>query len=116
MGIFLAIAAAIALGVFFAYVGILTFKWLKNKIIEKFNNRNVKKVAACTLEKLIDECPNEISVQDLQTKNFTHVVGSVDENGKVFDVDIIKNTGANDPQVAGLLGEKEMVVVKPGTI
>lgn len=116
MGIFLAIAAAIALGIFVAYVCILTFKWLKNKIIERFNNRNVKKVAACTLEKLIDECPNEISVQDLQTKDFTHVVASVDENGKVFDVNAIKNTGDNDPQVEGLLGKEEMVVVKPGTI
>lgn len=111
MGFFLAIATVIAAGALIAYAVILTIRWLKNKIKELMAKKNVKKVAALELEKLIDECPNQRTLDDLMDEDYTHVVASVNGSGKIEDVEVIKDTGDGDYEVDELLGDERMVVV-----
>lgn len=111
MGLFLLIAGAIALGTLVTITVYYTIKWLKARIKKKFESQNVKKVAATTLEKLVNECPNEISLDNLINDGYTDVVVSINDLGQVEDLDVIKNTGSSDPDIERLLGSDEMVVV-----
>lgn len=90
---------------------IVTFVgWLKKKIQAFIAKRNIKKVAAMDLEKLIEECPNQISLEQLMNDGYTDVIAGVDENGKVQDVEIVKDY-SNDPEVDKTYGSERMVVV-----
>ena len=111
MGIVLLIGAAIAIGIGATIAVYYTIKWLKNRIKQKFEKQNVKKVAATTLEKLVNECPNEISLDNLLNDGYTDVVVSINNSGEVEDLDVIKNTGSSDPEIERLLGSEEMIVV-----
>lgn len=111
MGLFFAIAAVIATGCLIAYAIVLTIKWLKNKIREKIQKRNAKKVAFMDLQKLVDECPNEMSLDELLKEGDTHVMATVDEYGKIDEVDILKDEGYGDAEVDRMLGSEGMVVV-----
>lgn len=111
MGLFLAIAAVVAAGALIAYAVVLTVRWLKNKFKELLAKKNVKKVAAVELERLIDECPNQRTLDDLFDEDYTHVVASVNNSGKIEDVEVIKDTGDGDYEVDELLGNERMVVV-----
>ncbi|MCM1228380.1 MAG: hypothetical protein NC320_13335 [Clostridium sp.] len=112
MGFFLAIAGAIAAGALIAYAVAFTAKWFKEKVQKMFNKRkNAKKVAAVKLEKMVEECPNEISLDNLLDDGYTHVMASVDYNGKIDDVEIIKDTCGGDYEVDEMLGDEEMIVV-----
>ena len=117
MGLFIAIASAVAVGtavgIVVAYIAIkLTKKWLIDRAQKKLDEKKAEKVAVTTIEKLIDECPNEVSLKDLKNKGNTHVVASVDSSGKVVDVDVIKDQSSGDREVDDLLGSQRMVVIK----
>ena len=111
MGIILLIAGAIAVGALVTLAVVYTLKWLKDRIKKKFEKKNVKKVAATTLEKLVNECPNEISLDKLMDDGYTDIVVSINDSGKVEDLDVIKNTGSSDAEIEKLLGSEEMIVV-----
>lgn len=112
MGLGLLIAGAIAaLGTLAILAVVYTIKWLKTRIKQKFQNQNVKKVAATTLEKLVNDCPNEISLEELLNDGATDVIATVDSDGQIEDIEIIKNTGPADPEVEELLGYDGMVVI-----
>ena len=94
-GLILAIASVVALGCLIAYAVVLTFRWLKNKIKEKLTQKNAKKVAVADLSEMIDSCENKMSLSDLenlQDEGYTHLVATVDNNGQVSEVEVIKNT------------------------
>lgn len=111
MGLFLAIAGIVAVGALVAYAVVLTIRWLKNKIKTLLAKKNVKKVAAMDLERLVDECPNQKCLNDLLDDDYDMVVASVNDNGKIEDVEVVKNTGDEDYEVDDLLGSERMVVV-----
>lgn len=111
MGLFLLIAGAVALGALVTVAVVFTFKWLKKRIKQKFEKKNVKKVAAMTLEKLVDECPNEISLDNLMDEGYTDILATLDSNGQIDEVEVIKNIGDEDPEINRLYGEPEMVVI-----
>lgn len=116
-GLILGIAAAVAIGALIAYAVALTFEWLRKKIKEKMASRNVKKTAVMDIQKLIDECDNKVSMDELEKmadKGYSHVMVSVDSNNEaVGDVEIIKDTNNDlDREVQQLLGRERMVVVE----
>lgn len=112
MGLFLGIVAVIAIGALIAYAVVLTIRWLKDKIKSLLAKRNVKKVAAMDLERLIDECPNQKTLDDLFDDGYDKVIATVNDSGKVEDVEVVKNTGDEDWEVEELLGSERMVVIK----
>lgn len=109
--LFVAIAAAVAAGVLIAYVVKLTIHWLRNKIRTLLAKKNVKKVAATKLEKLIEECPNEKTLDELYHDDYDMVIASVNESGTIEEVEVIKDESTGDIEVDKLLGKEEMVVV-----
>ncbi len=111
MGLFLLIAGVIAAGALVAYAVVLTIRWLKNKIKEMLAKRNIKKVAAMDLEKLIDECPNQTTLDELMDDGYEKVIANVNESGKIQDVEVVKDEGYGDYEVDQLLGDERMVVV-----
>lgn len=118
IGLIAGIVGLIALGCLVAYAIVLTFKWLKNKIKEKLAAKNAKKVAVADLNELIDECDNTVSISDLEDltdEGYTHLVATVGKDGKVSDVEVIKDTSSSiDEEVEQLINRtgQGMVVVE----
>lgn len=95
MFILAGIAALIAAGALVAYAIKLTIKWLKKKIIEKLDAWYAKKVAVITLGPLIDSGPHTITLDELEKlydKGYTHLMATVDDSGKVKDLEAIQDT------------------------
>ena len=95
LGLIAGIVGLIAAGCLVAYAIILTFRWLKNKIREKLAAKNVKKVAVADLDELIESCDNTVTVDQLETlsdEGYTHLMATVDNNGKVDNVEVIRDT------------------------
>jgi len=109
------LAVAVATGCLIAYAIVVTFQWLKNKIKEKLNQKNVSKVACADLEKLINECDNTKTIDELESyadEGYTNVIASVDNLGKIKDIDLVKDTSDFiDEQVERFIGHEGMVVV-----
>lgn len=94
IGLIGAIVGLIAAGCLVAYAIILTMRWLKNKIKEKLAAKNAKKVALADLEELIESCDNTVNIdqlEDLSDEGYTHLMATVDDNGKVNDVEVIRD-------------------------
>ena len=118
-GLLAGIVGLIALGCLVAYAIVLTIKWLRNKIKEKLAKKNVKKVAVADLEKLIEECDNTVSLNeldDLVDEGYTHLAVEVGHDGKVVgDVEVIKDENESiDRDVEELLNRTNqgMVIVE----
>lgn len=95
IGLIAGIIGLIATGCLIAYAIVLTFRWLKNKIKEKLANKNVKKVAVADLDELIKSCDNTLTLDQLEKladEGNTHLMATVDESGKVNDVEVIRDT------------------------
>ncbi|MBD5142040.1 MAG: hypothetical protein HDT22_00260 [Ruminococcus sp.] len=112
-----AVAIGVVAGTLIAYVIILTVKWLRNKIKEKLAKRNVSKVATGDLEQMIKNCENQTSVKELDNlvdAGYSHVMAEVDDNGKVENVEVIKDTSneidQNVKQFINRTGEGMVVV------
>lgn len=119
LGLIAGIVGLIALGCLVAYVIVLTIKWLRNKIKEKLQKKNVKKVAVADLEQLIDECDNSVSLNELDNlvdQGYTHMMVDVGYDGKVVgEVEVIKDENDNiDRDVEELLNRTNqgMVIVE----
>ena len=113
----LAVIGLVAAGCLVAHLVVLTIKWLINKIKEKLDAKNAKKVAVADLEKLISECDNTMSVDELDNyvdQGYSHVMVEVDDNNKIVgDIEIYGDENGNlDEEVQELLGRKGMVVVE----
>lgn len=88
------IVGLIAAGCLVAYAIVLTFRWLKNKIKEKLAAKNAKKVAVADLDELIESCDNTVTLnqlEELSDEGYTHLMATVNENGKVNDVEVIRD-------------------------
>lgn len=95
LGLIAGIVGLVAAGCLVAYAIILTFRWLKNKIKEKLAAKNIKKVAVADLDELIESCDNTVTIdqlEELSDEGYTHLVAAVDDNGKVNDVEVIRDT------------------------
>lgn len=115
MGLILGIVALVAAGCIVAYAVIVTAKWIKNKIKDKIRQRNAKKVAVADIEQLINQCDNQVSIDELDSlvdEGYDYLVASVDDSGNVDDVEVVKDTSDySDSEVDKLLGKKGMIVV-----
>ncbi len=107
-----AIAAGIAIGGLIIAAIYMTFKWVKNKFAEKLAKKNVNKVAMVAMEKMVEECPNQISLSDLE-KTGDYCMAEIDANGQVVgDLEFVKDQNASlDREVDALLKKERMVVV-----
>lgn len=95
IGLIAGIVGLIAAGCLVAYAIVLTFRWLKNKIKEKLAAKNAKKVAVADLDELIESCDNTVTIDELEKlsdEGYTHMMATVNENGKVNDVEVIRDT------------------------
>lgn len=97
-GLLLGIVGLVATGCLVAYAIVLTIRWLKNKIKEKLATKNARKVAVADLDELIESCDNTITMdqlEELSDEGYSHLVATVDNSGKVSDVEVIRNTSDN---------------------
>lgn len=95
IGLIAGIVGLIAAGCLVAYAIVLTFRWLKNKIKEKLAAKNAKKVAVGYLDELIESCDNTVTLnqlEELSDEGYTHLMATINENGKVNDVEVIRDT------------------------
>lgn len=95
IGLIAGIIGLIAVGGLIAYAIVLTFRWLKNKIKEKLAAKNVKKVAVADLNELIESCDNTVmldQLNELHDEGYTNMIATVDESGKVNDVEVLQDT------------------------
>lgn len=107
-----AIAAGIALGTIVVALVKMTYRWVKNKFKEKLAKKNVNKVAMVEMKKLVDECPNQISLSDLESVG-DYCMAEIDANGEVVgDMEFVKDKNMDlDREVDALLKQERMVVV-----
>ena len=117
MGMFLLIAGAIAAGLVCVYLVAITFKWLKNKIVQRMAEKRVKKVVVADIENLVKKSNNRISLEDLEAmcdgKRAEVIVGLDEDNNIVGDVEIARDANSTlDAEVEELLSKEKMVVVE----
>lgn len=121
VGLILSIIGLVAAGSLVAYAVVLTIKWLKNKIAEKLAQKNAKKVAVIDVGTLINECENKISLDELNNLNnlanegYTHMIATVNNSGKVEDVEVIEDTSDTiDREVKELINRTHegMIIVE----
>ena len=94
-GLIIGIVGLIAVGTLVAYAIVLTLRWLKNKIKEKLAAKNAKKVAVADLDELIESCDNTVTIdqlEELSDEGYTHLMATVNEDGNVSDVEVIRDT------------------------
>lgn len=98
IGLLAGIIGLIAAGCLGAYIIVLTFRWLKNKIKEKLAAKNIKKVAVADLEILTERmatCENMHTLSELEEladKGYSHLMATVDDDGNVKDVEVFRDT------------------------
>ena len=94
-GLIIGIVGLIAVGTLVAYAIVLTLRWLKNKIKEMLAAKNAKKVAVADLDELIESCDNTVTIdqlEELSDEGYTHLMATVNEDGNVSDVEVIRDT------------------------
>lgn len=114
---FLGIAALLALGAFIVWVVRLTIRALRDKIHQKVEIDNAKKVAVAHLKDMARNCDNVKTRNELDRlcdEDYTDVIAAVDSSGEIVgDVELVKDTNATrDSKVQRLLGSEGMVVVE----
>lgn len=114
---FLGIAALLALGAFIVWVVRLTIRALRDKIHQKIEAENAKKVAVAHLRDMANNCENRVTRNELDKlcdEGYTDVVAAVDASGEVVgDVELVKDTNTTrDSKVQRLLGSEGMVVIE----
>ena len=92
------------------HVKILNVKYLISKVKNMMAKKNVKKVAVMELEKLIEECPNQTSLAELEDEGVDAIFASVDEYGNVVDVECV-SADIIDPSFQEKLGDEGMLVI-----
>lgn len=84
------IAAVAALITVVVRLTILAMDWISNKVKEKLRQRNTQKVAVGDLNKIIQSCSNQVSVDELErlaSSGVSHVIADVDAYGNVGEVE-----------------------------
>ncbi len=110
LGLFLGIAAIIATGIIIAHIAKLTIQWLIGKVKNMFAKNRVQKVSAIKLEKLIEECPNQMSLEELESKGVDAIIASVDAYGNIEDVEAVA-ADTVDSDFNQKLGYEGMIVI-----
>jgi len=114
------IAAGIAAGIVTAYVIIMTFNWIKDKIKKWLDEKNAKKVAVGDLEALIKEAvknSNQTKLDDIDKmvkEGYGYFMAAIDDEDQILgEVEIIKDENETlDAEVKKLLGKEGLVVVE----
>ena len=109
------ILVLILAGLFITAIIKLIFKVWKNKITERFKNRDVKKVLSSELTAMEKNCTNRKSlseIKELEKEGYTHIMAGMDADGNVVDdLELIKDT-ANDAAVRREHGSEGYIVVE----
>lgn len=113
----LTIIGYIGLGLLAVLAVAFTFTWLRNKITNLIQVKRAKRVVVADIHKLIDECDNRVTLNDLNrmsNEGYSKVIVAMDKNDQIIDdVEIYKDTNASlDRDVEELLGRERMVVVE----
>lgn len=120
LSLMIAIAGMIGAGYLVAITVLLTFAWLTSKIRQRFADKKAKKVAVAELDRLIQSCSNIVSLEQVEQLNevsnegYTHLMATVDDTGKVYDVEVIKDTSDTlDEEVSRFINNTDegMVVI-----
>lgn len=85
-GLIGAVAAGVAIGLLIVKIAALLFSWLANKIKQKLAKRNVSKVAVGEIRKIIKDCHNETTINELnaiQNQGITHFATEVQNDGTI---------------------------------
>ena len=92
------------------HVKILNVKYLISKTKAMMTNEKVDKVAVIELEELIEECPNQPNLAELENESVDAIFASVDEYGNVVDVECV-SADIIDPLFQEKLGDEGMLVI-----
>lgn len=108
-----AILAALAIGAVVTMIVKITYNWFRGKIEEKLAKRTVKKVFAKTIDKFVEDCENEMTLDEMKTlKKADMVIASLDHNNQVEDVDIVTDENSElDREVEELLDSRGEILV-----
>ena len=117
MSTLLLVLGAIALGAAVVCVVTLTMCWLKDKIAYLISVKKAKKVVVADIHKLVDECSNKVSYNDLNNlckKGVNEVIIPLDSRDQVIgNVEMVKDRNKTlDQEVEAFLGREKMVVVE----
>lgn len=112
----LAIIGYIGIGLLTMLAVAFTFTWLRNKITNLIQIKKAKRVIVTDIYKLIDECNNVVTLNDLNKmseEGYSKVIVAMDEDNRIIDnVEIYKDVNPTlDRDVEELLGQERMVVV-----
>ena len=89
----------------------VTIKWLKERIRTLLSEENTARVAVMRLDKVIEECPAQNTLKELKAGGYDYVIATINTDGMVKDIEVLKNTSGGDPEVDDFLGDEGMVVV-----
>lgn len=109
MDILILVAGLIVTGLFVVCTVVLTFDWLRKKIKKRLENKKIKKVAYGKVSKLVKECSNEISLDDLE--KYDSYMVSVNDKDEVEDLELIKNDGSDDQKINEMIKDGDGMVV-----
>lgn len=91
------------------------FSWVKEQLLSRLKKKNVKKTSMISMDKIIDECKNTMSFDDLEnlkTKG-DFCFADLDENDNVIDIEMVKDKNASlDKDVEALLTDERMIVIE----
>lgn len=102
MWFLLGVLGALAAGAVIVYVIRLTLQWLKDRLREKKIKDNAKKFLVITINKLIRDSKNTVSLDDLEQlaqlerEGKTHIIAGVNGEDIVGDLDIIEADGQDE--------------------
>lgn len=101
-----------------AVVGTLlafTMAWVTERVKIAFARRRAKKVLIISARKLAEECPNQMSLAELEKLSNGHrsyVVAEINQQGDISKTDFINDSNDTlDEDVARILGREEEAVI-----
>ena len=116
MGWALLILGLIAAGTLVAVLVRFTLPWIVNRVKSAIASMKAKKVFVTTMERLVEDCPNTISLSNLEAMSNgrrTYVVADIDSNDQPGHVDIVQDANDSlDEEVAEFLGKEGKVVIE----
>lgn len=111
MEFLISILALITAGTLVLYKTLPKKKTLKEKLKDMLAAEDIAKAAIIEIEKLMEECPQQKSLDDLYKDGYRYIIASINTEGKIKDVEVYKEIPNCDVQIQELLGDERMVVI-----
>lgn len=111
MEFLLSILALVTAGALVLYKTLPKKKTLKEKLKDMLAAEDVTKAAIVEIEKLMEECPQQKSIDNLRKDGYRYIIASVNTEGKIKDIEAYKEIPDCAVQIQELLGDERMVVI-----